>query len=131
MGRCQEKFIHMKILKKQYDMLKEELNNVQSKKEFLEKDHIALVKEVYDKPLDDHEMALQEFILNGFNRTKLDCMIYGVSISKSECLGYSQKSFNHRFETLSKPKDHSSLNSTKKGLNSYFVPAAENAKVLN
>lgn len=55
--------------------MKEELNYVQSKIEALEKDHITLVKEVYDKPLDEHEMALQEFIITDFNRTKLASMM--------------------------------------------------------
>lgn len=49
---------------------------------------IALVKEVSDKPLDKHEMALQEFIMNGFNRTKFASMIYGVCKSKGEGLSY-------------------------------------------
>lgn len=43
MGICQEKSRHMKILKKQNDLLKEELYYVQSKNEALDKDHIALV----------------------------------------------------------------------------------------
>lgn len=71
MGRCKEKAIHLKIVKRQYDLLKEELNYVQNKNEALENDHIAIVKEVSDKRHDEHEMALQEFIINGFNRTKL------------------------------------------------------------
>lgn len=97
----------------------------------LDKDHIALVKEASDKSLNEHEMDLQEFIINGFNRTKLASMIYGVSRSKWEGLGYSQKYFNPRFEILSKPTNASSSSSAKKGLNSYFVPAVKNAKVLN
>lgn len=89
MGKCQDKSKHMKIFKKQYDHLKEESHYVQNENDALEKDHIALVKEVSDKPVDEYEMALQEFIINGFNKTKLASMIYGVSRSKGECLGYS------------------------------------------
>lgn len=48
MERCQEKVRHMKILKNQYDLLKEESNFVQSKNEALDKDHIPLVKGVSD-----------------------------------------------------------------------------------
>lgn len=81
----------MKILKRKYDLLKEELNSVQNKNNALDKDHIALVKEVSIKPLDDHEMALQEFVINDFNKTKLSFIIYRVSRSKGEGLGYSQK----------------------------------------
>ena len=44
-----------------------------------------------NKPLGEHEMALQEFIITGFNMTKLASMIYGVSRSKGEGIGYSQK----------------------------------------
>lgn len=46
-------------------------------------------------------------------------------------LSYSQKSFNPRFETLSQPTNSSSSSSAQKGFDSYFVPATENAKVLN
>lgn len=58
-------------------------------------------------------------------------MINGVTRSKWEGLGYSRKYFNPRFETLSKPIDPSSSSSTQKGLNSYFVPAAETTKIMN
>ncbi|XP_050897907.1 uncharacterized protein LOC127104796 [Lathyrus oleraceus] len=44
MRRCQEKSRHMKILKMQYYILREELNYVQRKNEAIEKDHSALVK---------------------------------------------------------------------------------------
>lgn len=84
-----------------------------------------------DKPFDEHEMGLQKFTIIGFNRTKPASMIYGVSISKEEGLGYSQKPFNPRSETLIKPTKHSSSSSAQKGLDSYFVPAIDKAKVMN
>lgn len=86
---------------------------------------------MFDKPIDEHEMALQDFIITGFNRTKLASMIFGVSRSKEEGLGYLQKYFNTRFETLSKPTNPSFSSSDQKGLDSHFVPATQNAKVLN
>lgn len=64
----------MKIFKKQY-----ELKSSENENEALERDRLALVKEVSHKPIDEHEMSLQKFIINGFNRTKLASMIYGVS----------------------------------------------------
>lgn len=96
--------------------MKDELKSAQSKDEVLEKDHIALVKEVSDKPLDDHEMTLQKCLINDFNRTKHASMIYGVSRRKREALGYSQKTFNPRFETLSKTTNTSSSTLLKKEL---------------
>lgn len=93
MSRCQEKARHMKILTKQYYLLKEELKYVQNKNEALERDHIAHVKDVSDKTFDKHEIPLQEFILIGLQRTKLASMIYGVSRSKGEGLGYHKKTF--------------------------------------
>lgn len=48
----------MKILKKQYDLLKDELKSIQNKNEAIKKDHTALVKEVSDKPLDESEIDL-------------------------------------------------------------------------
>lgn len=57
-------------------------------------------------------------------------MIYGVSRSKREGLGYSQKTFNLRFETLTKPENPSSSSSGEKGFDSYCILAVENAKIL-
>lgn len=78
-----------------------------------------------DKTLDEHEMTLQEFIIIGFNMTKIISMIYGVSISKGAGLVYSQKPFNLRSGTLIKLIKHSSSSSVKKGIDSYFVPVAD------
>lgn len=54
-----------------------------------------------NKPLDEYERARQEFIITNFNRTKLVSIIYGVSRKKGG-LGYHQKSFNPRTNTLIK-----------------------------
>ena len=78
----------MKILKNKYDLLKDELKASQKKIVSLERDHIAQVNKVSDKPLSEHEMALQEFIIYGFKITKLASMIYGVSKSKGEGIVY-------------------------------------------
>ena len=56
-----------------------------------------------DKPPDEREMALQEFIMIGFSITKFAYMIYGVSMSKGKGLGYSIDPFNPRSRTLIKP----------------------------
>lgn len=37
---------------------------------------------MFDKPLNEYELALQDFVISGFNRIKLESMIYGVSRSK-------------------------------------------------
>lgn len=58
MSRCQEKARHMKVLAKQYNLFKEELKSFQNKDEALGRDHIAYVKEVSDKILDKHEIAI-------------------------------------------------------------------------
>lgn len=115
-SKCLEKAKHMEILKKQYDLLKEELKSVQNKNEVVERDHIALVKDVSDKIIDKNEIALQEFILTGLKRTKLASMIYGVIRSRGESLGYHQNPFNPRTATLIKPSDPSSSKSTEKRL---------------
>lgn len=83
-----------------------------------------------DKPLDEYELDIKEFVITGFNRTKLESMIDGVSRSKEEGLGYHQKHFNPRNETQIKPSYSSSLRSSQKRLYSHFVPA-NNVKVLN
>lgn len=102
MYRCQQKARRMKILKKQYDILKDELK-ASKKTEYIVRDHISQVNKVFDKTLSEHEMTLQEFIITSFERTKLAFMIYGVSKSKGKGLGYHHKLFNPRIETLIKP----------------------------
>lgn len=71
----------MKIFKKQYDLFKDELKAYQKNIESLERDHIAQVNKVFDKPLSENEMTFQEFIITGFERVKLASMIYGVNKS--------------------------------------------------
>lgn len=84
-----------------------------------------------NKPLDKHVLALQELIIYGFERTKLTSMIYELSKSKGEGLGYHQKPYNPRTKILMKSSNPSSSSTAKKRLNAYFVPIAENGKVLN
>lgn len=105
MCRCQDKAKHMKILKNHYDLLKEELNSYQNKIESLERDHIAQVNKVLDKPLSEHEISFQDFIMTGFGRTKISSMIYGVSKSKGGGMGYKEKGFTPKDLTLQKPSD--------------------------
>lgn len=70
---------------------------------------------MFDKSLDENEVALQEFVINGFDRTKLAYMIYGVNRNKGEGIGYSQDSFNQRVNTLVKPMKPSCSSFAKKG----------------
>lgn len=65
MSRFQEKARDMTTFKKQNDLLKQELNSSKDKIESLEKDHIAQLKEMYDKSLSEHETVLQDFIITG------------------------------------------------------------------
>lgn len=66
----------MKILKKKYDLSKDEPKSIPNQNEALKKEHITLVKEVSDTTLDEHEMVFQEFLINGFDITKHASMIY-------------------------------------------------------
>ena len=75
MSKCQEKARHMRTLTKQYDLLKEELKSTQSKNETHEREHIAPVRDVSDKVINNHEIALQGFILTGLEIGKLASMI--------------------------------------------------------
>lgn len=61
-----------------------------------------------DKPLDKNELALQDFIVSGYDITKLASIIHGVSKSKVEVLGYHQKPYNTKINILMKPSDPSS-----------------------
>lgn len=60
----------MKRLKKEYDLLKEELKVSQSKFETLQKDHITLVNKSSDKNLNEHEITLQDFIMIGIEKAR-------------------------------------------------------------
>lgn len=76
-------------------------------------------------------MALQEFILIGLKRTKLASIIDGVSRNQGEGLDYHKKPFNPRTETLIRLSNPSSSKYSQKGLDFYFAPDSNNAKVLN
>lgn len=121
MDRCQEKAIHRKIIKNQYGLMRSELNFSKNKIQKLERNQIALIKDMYDNPLNEYELALQEFVITGFNRTKFPSMIYDVSISKREGIGYHKKLFNSRTKTLIKPSNPYSSSSVEKWLYSQFV----------
>ena len=86
----------MKIIKKQYDLIRDELNFYKDKIEKLERDQIYLIKDMFDKPLDKYELSIQEFVISAFRITKLASMIYGIIIRKGEGLGYHQKPYNPR-----------------------------------
>lgn len=47
-----------------------------------------------DKSWSEHEMALQNFTITGLERTRLAFMIYGVSKSKGEGMGYNERCSN-------------------------------------
>lgn len=116
--------------KKQYGRMKDELRFSKYKIDKLETYHITLIKDITDKPLEEYELALQEFFIISFNRTKLASMIYGVSRSNGEGVGHHKKPCNPRIETLIKPSNPFHSSSAKKGLYSQFVPTTD-AKVLN
>ena len=84
-----------------------------------------------DKPLNKYESALQEFVIFGYNKTKLASLIYGVSKIKGEGLGFHQKPYNPRIGILMKPLYPSSSSTAQKRLNTYVMLVAENGKVLN
>ena len=59
--------------------------------EILENTHSFEVQKRSDKQSDKHETTLQEFIINGIEKSKLASMIYNVSRKKkSEGIGYSE-----------------------------------------
>lgn len=58
-------------------------------------------------------------------------MIYGVSKSNGEGLEFYRKPYNPRTNVLVKPSYPSSSSNALKGLNVYFMHAAENGKILN
>lgn len=86
-----------------------------------------------DKHFDKHEISLQEFIINGIERSKLASMIYGVNINKGEDIGYSEDEPLDMIHTLEKPKNAPCVDCVKKGQNlkSYFLPEVSKTTVLN
>lgn len=112
MERCQQNAIHIQTLKKQCDLLKDELNLFKEKFENLEKEQLASMKYMSDKYLDKNELALQDVIISGYDRIKLASIIYGVSKIKMEGLSENIRSFF--FKHFSKGVE-----------NTYFLPAAK------
>ncbi|XP_050919270.1 uncharacterized protein LOC127136792 [Lathyrus oleraceus] len=80
---------------------------------------------------DSESEALQNFIVSGFERTKLASMIYGVSKSKGEGIGFYQKPYNPRTDVLIKPSDPSSSSTSQKGLNAYYMSTAEMGRLVD
>lgn len=89
------------------------------------------MKNMSNKPLDKNELGTQDFIVSGYDRTKLASITYGVSKSKWEGLGYHNKPYNLRINILLKPSYHSYSSTSQKGLNAYFMLAAKKGKILN
>lgn len=89
------------------------------------------MKSMSDQSLDKNELTLQNFIVYGFERTKLNSMIYGVSKSKGGGIKFYQKPYNPRIDVLIKPSDPSSSSTYQKGLNAYFILVVENGKIMN
>lgn len=58
MERCYKKAKHINFLKKQYSLVRDELNFSKDKIEKLKRDQISLIKDMSDKPLDKYESAL-------------------------------------------------------------------------
>lgn len=76
-------------------------------------------------------MTLHDFLIMGINITKFASMIYGVSKSKGEGLGFHEKCQDSKTLTWKKPSEPSSSSYGDKGLRDYFVSVAESIKVLN
>ncbi|XP_050916206.1 uncharacterized protein LOC127131326 [Lathyrus oleraceus] len=131
MAKWQQKARHMKIIKMKHGLIIDELNLSKDKIGKLERDQISLIKYISNKPLDNYESTLQEFVISDFNITKLASMVYGVSKSKGHGIGFHQQPYNTRTKIFVQPSDPSSSSTAQKGLNAYFMPAVENCKVLN
>jgi hypothetical protein len=70
LSRCEKKAREIKELIRQYDLDCNELKTLNKKSQNDQ------VKTASDKQLNEQETALQEFILDGFNRSKLASNIY-------------------------------------------------------
>lgn len=73
MRHCKDKATHMKALKRDHDILKEELKIIKNKFEYLEDDHNALLNKVPDKTESEHEFFFQNVIITGLERTNGEC----------------------------------------------------------
>lgn len=86
---CQDKAKNIKILKKQHELVTNELKYFQIISEVLQISDISQVKKMSDKSSDEREVSLHEFVLNGFDMTKLASMIYGISRNKGDVISFS------------------------------------------
>jgi delta 1-pyrroline-5-carboxylate dehydrogenase len=112
----------LKLLKTQKDELAKKAEHFQA----LYKNSLIKIEELENgctrcnKPTDEHEVALQEFVHQNVNKSKMASMIYSVCKNKGEGIGYS----------YGKQNSYVCLNNTPDNLYSTFVPAKNKGKAV-
>ncbi|WJX62105.1 25S rRNA (cytosine(2870)-C(5))-methyltransferase [Trifolium repens] len=96
-----------KVLKKAYNNLIEKMNIIVEENESLRsRNSFMETHYVYDdKVPPEHEFVLQEFLINGMKRSKIASLIYHVSRSRGEGLGFSRFKDNPLFSKPSNSDD--------------------------
>jgi len=77
------------------------------------------------------ENSLEEFIIDGIDRSELALMIYGANINKGKGISFSKEAPLERMHTPVKSKKPPCYECIKNGTYSFFVQEAGKAKDLN
>ncbi len=126
LGKFAKSSSKLKLLKTQKDELAKRAEHFQD----LYKNSLIKIKELENgctrcnKPTDEHEVALQEFVHQNVNKSKMASMIYNVCKNVGEGIGYSYG------KTYGKQNPYISVNNIPDNLYSTFVPEKNKGKAM-
>ena len=95
--------------------------NLLMRNEILEKSQLSYTQKKVHRSLNKYDNPLEEFIIDGVDRSKLASMIYGVSRNKGEGIDLSEKAPPKRMQIPEKSKKPPFYKCIHKGLYYYFV----------
>src|SRR4030043_843765 len=110
---CIKKSNELKIARRSYLIMADEVNKLrtinrsqQMMLKFMGQKHLALKQSISDgipyEPVIEHELAFEEFMWSGLDRSNLASIMYHVSKNKGECIGFTGNVFDKNGNPLKK-----------------------------
>src|SRR4030043_770616 len=127
-----EKVKELKLSKQSFSIMLDEVEKIKTINKnqslvmvFMEKKHLALKQRVCDgmpyEPVAEHEIALEEFMWAGLDRSKLASIIYYISKNNGEGIGFTGRMFDRNGVSLKRnPNDSIPREDILKGYKHYF-----------
>src|SRR4030042_4968650 len=108
---CIKKSIELKIGRKSYLIMADEVDKLitinrsqQMMLQLMGQKHLALKQSISDgipyEPVIEHELAFEEFMWSGLDRSKLASIMYHVSKNEGEGIGFTENSFDRHGKSL-------------------------------